>query len=128
MTLPKRKRRTIRLKDEIDGLNIAYTVGHNRTLELQAGEGFNVAIGRLHGHQIFRVTRIHFDEQQPDRCTLNHQDYMTVTTRSAMNDFMRGFGIAGGVSFAKGEFSARINGRDYAALEGQRTLTFSVYS
>lgn len=79
----------------------AVTVGNNRTVTRDTKTKFT---GRLHGHPIFHITcaptGVVFVK-------LNACGYLTVTTRAAMTDFMRAFGISGSTSIAGGFLSAR---------------------
>lgn len=81
-------------------------VGHNRWIEKYPANGF--LHGKLCGHAIFELT-------DKGELTLDPCGYRTVTTRQAMKDFGRLFGIAVSASFAKDGFSALINGADYEA-------------
>ena len=78
---------------------VQITVGNNRTIE-HIGKGVHLC--RLHGHIVARVESIPsgFAKVGLDTC-----GYMTPTTRQAMGDFMRAFGIVAGVSVAKGVLS-----------------------
>lgn len=79
----------------------ALTVGHNRTVTRDSKTEFT---GRLHGHPVFSIKCANDGTAfvKLDCC-----GYLTVTTRSAMADFMKAFGISGGVSIAGGVLSAR---------------------
>jgi hypothetical protein len=83
-----------------------FRIGHNRWIECFSINGF--LQGKLYGHAIFELT-------DKGELTLDPCGYRTVTTRQAMKDFGRLFGIAVSVSFAKGGFSARVNGADHQA-------------
>ena len=85
------------------------TVGNNRTITRENRATFT---GCLHGHPVFKIVCDMSGESGDCRVTLNTCGYMTVTMRSAMNDFCSAFGVSVGVSFAKGVFSARYNGKD----------------
>lgn len=84
-------------------------VGHNRELSF----GYNGITQQpelrcyLHGHNVCTFTRIPGDGIE---VTLEDHDWRTVTTRQAMNDFLEAMGLNGGVSFAKGEFTAYVQG------------------
>lgn len=79
------------------------TVGHNRTLTLEDGL-LPTLVGRLHGHVIFRATQA---LSGTIMVCLDCAGWRTVTTRSAIGDFMGGMGIPGSASMAGGTFSAR---------------------
>jgi hypothetical protein len=94
------------------------TVGNNRTLT-RAADG--TLIGSLHGHQIVAVS-------PKDVITLDHHHYRTVTTRNAMKDFVEAMtGWTTSISFANGNFTARIAGTDYTA-EGNGQITIFPYA
>lgn len=78
------------------------TIGHNRTVEcVSTGKRFDCF---LHGHAIAKVvTRA----DGKASIWLNDCGYRTATTRQAMQDFAKAFGVRLGVSFAKGGFSIR---------------------
>ncbi len=97
------------------------TVGHNRAVMHVRCEHEDQIIGLLHGHPVFTITRL-----QPGaldgELILNHCGYPTVTTRQAMADFgTAAFGkYKVAVSFAKGEFSARLFGQEMQAPAGRK--------
>lgn len=97
------------------------TVGHNRTISVNKG----VFCCFLHGNEIaqFELT----DDPHAIKVCLDHQNWMTTTTRKAMEDFMNYFGVMGGVSFAKGKFSVRYRAVDslyYDIEDAPQTVTF----
>ena len=96
------------------------TVGHNRTISVWKG----VFCCFLHGHEI---AQFGFDpnDDKVVKVTLDHHGYMTTTTRNAMKDFMKYFGVDGSVSFAKGKFAVRYRGVDtrYHDLEDCPSVT-----
>jgi hypothetical protein len=89
--------------------NASMTIGNNRTLTR-----INRAkwVGALHGHPIFTIIcDMGVGTDGSCRITLNTCGYMTPTTRDAMSDFCEAFGVVVGVSFAKGVFTARHDGK-----------------
>lgn len=87
------------------------TIGNNRTVTRE-GHGFT---GRLHGAPIVRIV-----PRADGKASLWLDDcgFRTVTTRAAMQDFAKAFGVQMGVSFAGGEFSVRWqHGADWHARE-----------
>lgn len=97
------------------------TVGHNRTISVNKG----VFCCFLHGNEIaqFEMT----DDPHAVKVCLDHQNWMTSTTRNAMEDFMNYFGVMGSVSFAKGKFGVRFKAVDscYQDIEdAPRNVTF----
>ncbi len=99
----------------------AVTVGNNRIITRVNRAKFT---GSLHGHPIFKIICDMSGESGDCRITLNTCGFMTVTTRAAMNDFCRAFGVSVGVSFAQGVFSARHDGKDVSS-NGYGVLTLN---
>jgi|GEM_PF-5882348 len=89
-------------KNDTNGKRV--TVGNNRQVSTTKG----TTSCYLHGHEVVTLKRT----PKGGNITLDHCGYQTVTTRQAMNDFMGGLGVNGRVSFAGGDFNARINGQD----------------
>lgn len=98
------------------------TVGHNRTIYTHKG----VFCCALHGNEIaqFELT----DDPRAIKVCLDHRNWMTTTTRQAMNDFLAFFGVQGSVSFAKGKFFIRYQDMDggYQDIkDAPRDVTFT---
>lgn len=93
----------------------AVTVGHNRTIELDRDSG--VLICRLHGNPVAAFSR---KEGGILHMVLNDCGYRTTTTRAAMTDFIRGMGLRGSVSFARGGFRVRIHAEEAHASGANR--------
>lgn len=85
-------------------------VGNNRHLQIIKGDNSTGLIYTLHGNQIVTYLLDHVNGTRT--VIFNTCGYMTVTTRAAMCDAMNLFGFNGGVSFAKGKMSIRLNGED----------------
>lgn len=86
------------------------TIGNNRVL---ARVNRATWVGSLHGHPIFKIICDMGAETDGDcRIKLDTCGYMTPTTRDAMSDFCKAFGVSVGVSFAKGVFTVRTGGRE----------------
>jgi len=85
-------------------------VGNNRTVEHSATENTRAIFGVLHGHAIFSL--IDFGDGT-GQIVLDPCGFRTVTTRAAMTDFLKAAGYSAGISFARGEFSAGVNGQCY---------------
>lgn len=79
-------------------------VGNNRTVTHWDQGDENIIAGALHGHQVFTLAQ----SKRGLSLTLDHCNWMTVTTRSAMTDFIQAAELRGSVSFAKGEFGVRL--------------------
>jgi hypothetical protein len=96
-------------------------VGNNREVSHVRCEHEDQIIGLLHGHPVFTFTRY-----KPiflgGALILDHCGYPTATTRQAIADFgAAAFGkrkVA--VSFAKGEFTARLFGQEYMSPTGRQ--------
>lgn len=99
-------------------------VGNNREVLHVRCEHEDQIIGLLHGHPVFTITR-HKPGSLDGELILDHCGFPTVTTRQAIQDFGRAafgpYNVA--VSFAKGEFSARLFGQELQAPTGRR-ITF----
>ena len=78
------------------------TVGHNRQVRKHNSQNF---VCYLHGHPIAFFSNM--DANGMCSVTLDHCGFQTVTTAAAMRDFLRFFGVSGGVSMARGKFWAR---------------------
>ena len=89
-------------------------VGHNRAVVHMDYENEEHIVGTLYGHPVFILAKHKSPGWGAYRdLILDHCGHRSVTTRQAMGDFMRAAGIPGGASFAKGSFTARINGCDH---------------
>lgn len=87
-------------------------VGNNRTIETgHTVSAYRYLTCMLHDHPIVSIE----ETGAGAAVTLAACGYRTPTTRAAMQDFLRAAGIPGGISFAKGQFTARIFGRDLTA-------------
>lgn len=104
-----KKPELFRFENHIDGLT--KTVGNNRTVTHHKVVGAREIVGCLHGYPIFRLSQDYNDTDMM-KLELSHCDWLTTTTRQAMTDFMNAAGIRGGVSFAGGKFSVRVNDGD----------------
>lgn len=93
------------------------TVGNNRQVQWFAAAG--VFSGFLHGFEIFQYA------PADNKVTLDPCGFPTTTTRQAMSDFLRYFNIPGGVSFAGGKFSARVQGQEVET--NHDPITFTIY-
>jgi hypothetical protein len=85
-------------------------VGNNRTVSRIDGATF---AGQLHGHAVFRVT-VDMTGGPGATITLDPCGYLTPTTRSAMIDFARAFGVRLSLSIARGVLSGRCGTNELA--------------
>tara|TARA_R110000851_G_scaffold158038_1_gene300938 strand:- start:3549 stop:3944 length:396 start_codon:yes stop_codon:yes gene_type:complete len=83
----------------------AVTVGHNRTITRTDNAGGFSFECRLHGHPIMTVDLP--GAAAIAKITLNTCGYPGPTTRDAMADFARAFGLNLSVSFARNRFAIR---------------------
>lgn len=77
-------------------------VGHNREIELDRRE--KCLSFYLHGNCIAQAT---LEARGNVLVFLDHCGWAGKTTNAAMSDFLKACKIAGGVSFAKGDFSGK---------------------
>lgn len=102
-------------------------VGYNRTLELRVfPDGSKALLFGLHGYAVAKLAQL----ETGYILTLSHYEYRTTTTRQAMGDAISFFGLHGGVSFAKGGFSAIVNKREMTGNDEvlTRYLPYSEYT
>jgi hypothetical protein len=96
-------------------------VGNNREVMHVRCAHEDQIIGLLHGSAVFTMTR-HNPGSLDGELILDHCGYPTVTTAAAIKDFgAAAFGphkVA--VSFAKGEFTARLFGQEYMSRTGRQ--------
>jgi hypothetical protein len=102
------------------------TVGNNRTVTRGAGAGTNESrfTCRLHGHPVAVITCK--GASGVAYVTLDSCGFLTVTTVSAMKDFLALFGISAGVSRAGGRLSVRYKmpSGAWREKEGDSSLNF----
>lgn len=102
--------------EEIKKRHVPVKVGNNREIVWYDAAG--IFSGFLHGFEIFQYA------PADKKVCLDPCGFPTVTTRSAMGDFLEYFNIPGGVSFAKGKFSARVQGQE--AETNHDPITFTI--
>jgi hypothetical protein len=88
-------------------------VGHNRTLQLVEDAIGQCLQFRLHGHCVVAFWRTN---NGTFKLVMDACGYPTTTTREAIKDAVHLFGYAGGVSFAKGGFKARLAVKPYSSM------------
>ena len=103
--------------EEIKRSLMRLKVGNNREIQWYHVQG--IFSGFLHGFEIFQYS------PADKKVCLDSCGFPTVTTRRAMGDFLEYFNIPGGVSFAKGKFSARVQGQE--AETNHDPITFTIY-
>jgi len=104
-------------------IHCTVTVGHNRQIERVSESGYRF---RLHGHAIAWVK---IESAGFALVELDHCGFKTTTTRAAMNDAMKAFGVSGSVSFANGGFGVRYkngagNYMEKECTRGRETINF----
>lgn len=92
------------------------TIGNNRQIQWFGSCG--MFSGFLYGFEIFQYS------PADKKVCLDPCGFPTVTTRRAMGDFLEYFNIPGGVSFAKGKFSAWVQGQE--AETNYDPITFTI--
>ena len=111
------------VKAIIRGDKTSATVGNNRTLT-RTSEGL---VGMLHGHPVATFTETSDSEGRLIQITLDPCGYETTTTRQAMQDFVEAItGVRCGVSFAKGEFTARFFGIERKAHDNDGKISMNI--
>lgn len=100
------------------------TVGNNRVVIRGINhDGTRVIFCDLHGSTVVTVKWAPFTAEMVLQCSL--AGYPTITTRQAIQDFLRAFGLSAGVSIANGMFAIRVNGIDYMTTQDE-TITITV--
>lgn len=89
--------------ENVWGHHTQVIVGHNRVLGFRNLIGHKSLYYYLHQNRIVEYTRT---DKGTEHIILNTCGYSTATTRNAMCDALRLFGIKGGVSFAGGKFES----------------------
>jgi hypothetical protein len=102
----------------------AVTVGNNRTVTRKDGAGESYFECRLHGHPVAVIACK--GASGVAYVTLDSCGFLTVTTVSAMKDFLALFGISAGVSRAGGKLSVRYTmpSGAWREKEGDSSLNF----
>jgi len=79
--------------------------------------------GSLHGHPVFELRKLGTTDLNDERysLTIDTCGYMTSTTRSAMQDFLRASGLNASVSIAGGELQVSLIFKDTGGRHQLRT-------